>query len=1003
MYNEQVNHQYDNTQRMIKNIPLAILFFVLLSNALSAQTVFSVAGQTGISGSSNGTGAAASFNGPHGVACDGFGNIYIADRNNNKIRKVSAAGAVTTLAGSGNIGATDGTGASATFFEPWGIACDGSGNVYVADTKNYKIRKITPAGVVTTIAGTGASGTTNGPALAAEFAFPTGIAVAPGGIIYVAEFMTHTIRKIESGNVATLAGTSFLSGDVDGTGALARFDHPHSLAIAKDGSILVSDVFNNKIKKVSASGNVNTFAGNGIAGFANGVSTSSQFDFPLSIAVDSTGGIYVGDVNNNIIRKIASGTVSTFAGTQGTSGYLDGPALQAQFNSPSGLAFNFSDNAIWIGDEGNELIRKTTLTTVSTQILTLSANNPTYNYCLNDTVKITASPTGLQSYIFKDGTTVIATNTTGILKTTTLALGTHAITCTATGGGGSQYATASATTVTVNGAPAPATVTPPGPVTACYGNSTSLTASSGSAYLWSNGQTTQSIQVTSSGSYSVTVYNNGSCTQHSSNVQVSMLPQVIATISPSASQTICNGDSVLLTASAGASYLWSNGKTTQSIYVKVQGNYAVTVSNAQSCSATSSPVSVTINPIPTATITPGGNILLPQGQSQILSANTATTYQWSTGGNTQTISVNTAGAYWVRIKNMNGCWSNRDTVVVQMINSSTILTTQGSTTFCPGDSVVLHSAFATGNQWYRDNIAISGGVFQNYTAKQGGHYKVKVTQTGGSIIYSDSVLVTLKTLPTLLSSSSDSVCSGERVQLTVNVSAGASAKWFDAVTAGTLLGSGLNYLTPPINTSTDYFVELTASGCTNTQRSVVNAFVFPAINPNFTSTAPISTGGGYEVQFNPVNGSSYDYEWDFGDPNSTDNTSGSPTPSHTYSQQGKYTVTLVATSDMGCSDTIFKTVSVELETDLFLPNAFTPNNDGLNDVFRLRGSQIESSSMIIVSQWGNVIYRNDDARKGWDGTVSGRYVENATYTYMVKVKKRDEPEKILKGNISLIR
>ncbi|MBK7853827.1 MAG: gliding motility-associated C-terminal domain-containing protein [Bacteroidetes bacterium] len=112
---------------------------------------------------------------------------------------------------------------------------------------------------------------------------------------------------------------------------------------------------------------------------------------------------------------------------------------------------------------------------------------------------------------------------------------------------------------------------------------------------------------------------------------------------------------------------------------------------------------------------------------------------------------------------------------------------------------------------------------------------------------------------------------------------------------------------------------------------------------------------------------------------------------------------LVTTSDMGCSDTVFKTISVELETDLFLPNAFTPNNDGLNDVFRLRGTQIENSSMIIVSQWGNVIYRNDDAGKGWDGTINGKYVENATYTYLVKVKKRDVPEKILKGNISLIR
>lgn len=988
---------------MIKKIPQAILFFLFLASANNAQTVSTIAGQTGISGSTNGTGNLATFNGPHSVVCDGQGNVYVADRNNNKIRRINSAGVVSTFAGSGNIGSTDGTGTNATFFEPWGIACDAAGNVYVADTKNYKIRKITPAGVVTTIAGTGVSGTTNGPVAAAEFAFPTGIAITSDGTIYVAEFMTHTIRKIANGTVSNLAGASFLSGDVDGTGALARFDHPHSLAIAKDGSLLVSDVFNNKIKRVSSAGVVTTYAGSGIAGFANGTATSAQFDFPLGLAIDSTGGVYVGDINNYIIRKIAAGVVSTFAGTQGTSGFADGPALQAQFNSPSGLAFNFAENAIWIGDEGNELLRKTTLNTVVTQTLTLSTNNPSNTFCLNDTVVITASPMGLQNYVFREGTTIITTNTTGILKTTTLSLGTHAISCTATGGGGSQYATQFATTVTVNGAPAPATVTPPGPVSLCYGSSSSLTASAGSGYLWSNGLTTQTIQVSSSGTYSVTVYHNGSCIQHSSTVQVIGLSQVIASITPSGSVTACNGDSVLLTASAGSSYLWSNGKTTQSIYVKSQGNYSVTVYNSQGCSGSSTPVTVNFNPIPTATVTPGGTILLPIGQSQTLVANNATTYQWSTGATTQTINVNTAGSYWLRIKNTNGCWSLRDTVVVQILNSSTILTAQGSTTFCPGDSVILHSSFSTGNQWFRDNIAISGAVSQNYTAKQGGYYKVKVTQPGGASIFSDSVLVTLKTLPALLSSSSDSVCSGERVQLSVNVSSGATAKWFDALTGGTMLGTGLNYLTPPINSSTDYFVELTASGCTNTQRSKIGAFVFAPINPDFSATPPITTGGGFEVQFNPINGSSYDYEWNFGDPNSNDNQSGDPNPSHTYAQQGSYTVMLVAINDMGCSDTVFKTISVELETDLFLPNAFTPNNDGLNDVFRLRGTQIESSSMIIVSQWGNIIYRNDDAKKGWDGMVSGKYVENATYTYLVKVKRSDEPEKILKGNISLIR
>lgn len=162
---------------------------------------------------------------------------------------------VSTFAGSGSPGANDGTGTAASFNEPWAVACDTLGNIYVADTKNYKDRKITTAGVVTTVAGTGAFGVTNGPVSVAQFGFPTGIAVnKTGTTIIVSDRMTHTIRKIAGGNVTTLAGVVYSQGDVDGPGVTAKFDHPYSIAMDAVGNIIVADEYNNKIRKVTPAG-----------------------------------------------------------------------------------------------------------------------------------------------------------------------------------------------------------------------------------------------------------------------------------------------------------------------------------------------------------------------------------------------------------------------------------------------------------------------------------------------------------------------------------------------------------------------------------------------------------------------------------------------------------------------------------------------------------------------------------------------------------------------------
>ncbi|HQR44878.1 MAG TPA: NHL repeat-containing protein [Thermoanaerobaculia bacterium] len=328
----------------------------LLPALAGAQVVTTVAG-SGELGSADGTGTAASFWWPEGVVADARGNLYVADSGCNKIRKILPGGVVTTLAGSGYSGSTDGTGAAATFFYPRGVAVDGAGNVYVTDSGSRKIRKVSAGGVVTTLAGTGMHGNIDGPAAEATFAAPTGIAVDAAGNLYVANTATDTIRKITpSGTVSTLAGSGE-KGSADGKGTAATFRSPYGLALDAEGNVYVADHGNEKIRKVAPDGLVTTFAGSGVTGGADGTGTSASFSTPFGMAVDASGNVYVADAGNNKIRKISpEGVVTTFAGS-GNCGSADGTGAAAAFNGPSGLAVDGAGN-FWVADTWNSRIRK---------------------------------------------------------------------------------------------------------------------------------------------------------------------------------------------------------------------------------------------------------------------------------------------------------------------------------------------------------------------------------------------------------------------------------------------------------------------------------------------------------------------------------------------------------------------------------------------------------------------------------------------------------------------
>jgi len=258
----------------------------------------------GASGSTDGPAADARFNTPKDIAVHSDGTVYIADSNNNKIRKLSPDGIVSTLAGSGTPGFADGTGASAVLMYPSGVAVDSAGTVYVADTYSNRIRKITPEGVVTTLAGDGTAGSADGQGTAAQFNKPTGIAVDSSGAIYVADSDNDLIRKITPGGmVSTLAGSG-TPGAADGQGASAQFNEPTSVDVNSAGTVYVSDRIGNLIRAITPGGMVSTLAGSGTLGFANGSGTSAMFHAPSGVAVDASGIVYVADSGNNRIRKI---------------------------------------------------------------------------------------------------------------------------------------------------------------------------------------------------------------------------------------------------------------------------------------------------------------------------------------------------------------------------------------------------------------------------------------------------------------------------------------------------------------------------------------------------------------------------------------------------------------------------------------------------------------------------------------------------------------------------
>ena len=306
---------------------------------------------------------------PHGVAVDGAGNLYIADTSSHRILRVNTEGTITTFAGTGEMGYSGdgGPAVQAQLNGPFGVAVDGAGNLYIADTLNYRIRRVDTEGTITTFAGTGEKGNSGDgdPAIQTLLNNPYDVAVDTNGNLYIADTSNHRILRVDiAGTITTFAGTGDRGFSGDGGPAVqALLNDPYGVAVDTDGNLYIADTLNQRIRRVDTEGTIATFAGTGDRGFSGdgGPAVQALLDRPRGVAADTDGNLYIADTLNQRIRRVdTEGTITTFAGT-GNRGFSGdgGPAVAARLNFPTRLAVDGAGN-LYIADTDNHSIRVVT-------------------------------------------------------------------------------------------------------------------------------------------------------------------------------------------------------------------------------------------------------------------------------------------------------------------------------------------------------------------------------------------------------------------------------------------------------------------------------------------------------------------------------------------------------------------------------------------------------------------------------------------------------------------
>jgi gliding motility-associated-like protein len=508
----------------------------------------------------------------------------------------------------------------------------------------------------------------------------------------------------------------------------------------------------------------------------------------------------------------------------------------------------------------------------------------------------------------------------------------------------------------------------------CIGDSVMLTAFGGNVYTWNTGATTASIYAHTAGTYTVTSNSSCGAAQATKTINYTSIPPT-PIILAGGDTSICPGDSVMLTATAGTSYLWNTGSTNASIHASSAGTYTVTATT--NCGSGQTTKTINMLTLPSVMLNNNGVSTLCAGNSLTLFATGSGNYSWSTGAIADSITVSTSSTYSVTAST--ACGFVTDTATIIFVSPPNVaITPSGSTVICPGTNVSL---MASGGTTYLWNTGLTANPI---AVSNAGQYTVVSSNSCGTD--SASVTITSQVAPNpAIFGGNTTICPGDSVVLTA--SGATNYLWSTNQTTSSIVAS-----------STGLYSVVSSNSCGSGADTVVVAV--DSILAQFTAdslagTAPLT------VHFTNTSVAAISYLWTFGD----STTSVDVSPTHVFQEPGTYEVTLEITSSNGCIDTTRIEIIVSEKTpELDVPNVFTPNGDGINDVFVVKGIGIKEFSCMIYDRWGIKITELKAIAEGWDGkTTSGNTVSDGTYFYLIKAKDINEKNYDKSGYIQLLR
>ena len=845
-------------KRRLALLSVLFIYFSLSSLAQNINTIAGI-GTSSFSGD-GGLAISAELAQPVSVVKDGSGNIYISDQGNHRIRKISAStGNISTIAGTTTSGYSGDGGAatSAKLYYPYGIAVDASGNIYIADQANNRIRKVTAStGIITTIAGNGTAGFSGDGAAAtsAQLNNPAAIAVDGSGNIFIADQYNQRIRKItaSTGNISTIAGTGTYSYSGDGGAATsATFQNPTGIELDASGNIYIADLFNHVIRKITAStGFISTVAGSGTAGYSGdgGAATSANLNYPTDIALDDSGNLYISVQYSHRIRKVSAltGNISTVAGT-GTAAYGGdgGPATSAQINFPTGVSADAGGN-LYIADRENHRIRF-----VCNYITKPTVTSPV-TYCLGATATaLTATGTSLKWYTSPTGGTgsttapTPSTATTGTVKYYVASVSPY-------GCEGPRDSIA----VVVNSLPAAPTVT--SPITYCLGATASPLTATGTSLKWYTSATggtasttapTPSTAATGTTTYYVSqTSSTTTCESPRASIAV-VITTVPAAPTATTSVTYCEGATAAPLSASGSGLLWyttatggTGSSTAPTPSTAASGTTTYYVSQSNSCGESSrTAITVTVNAKPSA---PG--VTSPVNYCQFATASiltaSGTSLKWytsATGGTGSTTaptpSTATSGTtvYYVsQTSSTTACESDRASISVVVTAAPSAPTVTTPVNYCLGASASALTASGTSLKWY--TVATGGTASTTAptpsTASAGSttYYVSQTSSTTGCESARSSILVVVNTIPAAPAVVTPvNYCQG--VTATALTATGTSLLWYTSASGGTGSTTAPNPSTASTGTTTYYVSQ--SNSCGESSRSSIVVNVNPVPSP----------------------------------------------------------------------------------------------------------------------------------------------------------------------------